>query len=99
MSKKFKYKDKISTYFRKGLYRYTPMVEHWENYKPRRNGHHTIYRHMKSYRIKKWENAWADLGYPARPKRINVTDQWDDIPTRLVRNWKRYRKTQYKIKK
>lgn len=37
-----------------------------------------------------------DLGVVVRPKRRNLPSAWEDIYKESSRNWKRYRRTQYK---
>lgn len=63
----------------------------------RRWGNWCFYRRPKTTQLKRWNNAWEDIGVKGRAKLNNQPDAWCDIPKDHVnKSWKHYRKTQHK---
>lgn len=67
-----------------------------------RGGHH--FRRLKTINERRWSIPMVEEGEPApraRRNHTNLPTTWDDfqISSREDRNWKRYRKTQWKAKK
>ena len=59
---------------------------------------HRYYRNIHFINEKRQQFAAEDQGVTVRGKRrnTNLPDDWDDCPKWHHRNWKEYRKTQYK---
>lgn len=64
-----------------------------------------FYRHPKTTQERRWAHAWEDEEYPIKPRgrrsAHNLPESWDDYWRKdmCIRNWKRYRKHQWKVKK
>lgn len=62
----------------------------------RNHGHY--YRRMKTTQERRWSYSAVVDGVPWRARRNarNLPNPWDDIVIGRLKNWKKYRKTQWK---
>jgi len=90
--------EKYSYFYNKNnfIYRKTPVP-----YTRKRRGHKgCFYRRPKTTQEKRW--GYVDMEFIRGGRRPhNLPDSWEDIPRsdiRIKKSWKKYRKTQYKVR-
>ena len=90
-----KRKNRNKKYIKKFIYRKTPVPD-----TGKRHWYKSYFRHMRTTQERRWSFLGENEDYPIklRTKRSfkYIPNSWDDIVKERHKNWKKYRKHQYK---
>lgn len=87
---------------RRAHYNLDPYIPRYRRFSGRKRRHYRFHRRFRTFQERKWAQAWDDEEdapkVRARRNAKNLPNPWDDYPRHdwRIRNWKRYRRYQWK---